>query len=172
MIKTVEEAISLLKKLGAKDRLLTHSKLVGEASEILILKLKELGLNINENLVRIGVVVHDAGKIVHPDELTQSGNQHGQAGFELLLKNNVQPEIARFCLSHARWRETECSFEELLVALADNLWKGKREEELELMVVDKTAKKIGENRWDIFTEMDSCFESIAADGPNRLHRSI
>lgn len=63
MIKTVEEAISLLRKLGAKERLLIHIKLVEEASE-----------------------------------------------------------IARFCLSHARWRETECSFEELLVALADNLW--------------------------------------------------
>ncbi len=172
MISTVEEAISLLKKRGAEDRLLTHIKLVGEAAEILLAILKKLGLNINENLVRIGVVVHDAGKVVHPGELNQPGDQHEQAGFEFLLKNNVQPDIARFCLTHARWRETECSFEELLVALADNLWKGKREEELELMVVDQTAKKIGRDRWDIFTEMDSCFESIAADGPNRLHRSI
>jgi len=171
MIKTVEEAISLLRKLGAKNRLLTHIKLVGKAAKIIIAKLKKLGLHINEKLVRIGVVVHDAGKIVHPEELAQPGNQHEQAGFELLLKNDVQPEIARFCLSHARWRETECSFEELVVALADNLWKGKREEELELMVVDQTAKNIGKNRWDIFTDMDSCFESIAADGPNRLLQS-
>jgi predicted hydrolase (HD superfamily) len=125
-LNTVRDAISLVKKLGAKDRLLTHIKLVGEAAEIIIALLKKLGLNINENLVRIGIVAHDAGKIVHPDELDQPGDQHGQAGFELLLKNDVQPEIARFCLSHARWRETECSFEELLVALADNLWKGKR----------------------------------------------
>jgi hypothetical protein len=171
MTKTVEDAISLLRKLGAKERLLIHIKLVDEASEILIKELKKLGVRINGNLIRIGVVVHDAGKIIHPEELAQPGNQHEQSGFELLLKNDVQPEIARFCLSHARWRETECSFEELLVALADNLWKGKREEELELMVVDQTAKKIGKNRWDIFTEMDSCFESIAADGPTRLHRS-
>jgi hypothetical protein len=133
MIKTVEEAISLLRKLGAKERLLIHIKLVGEAGEILIKELKKLGLRINENLIRIGVVVHDAGKIIHPEELDQSGNQHEQAGF--------------------------------------NLWKGKREEKLELMVVDQTAKNIGKNRWDIFTDMDSCFESIAANGPNRLHRS-
>lgn len=33
-----------------------------------------------------------------------------------------------------------CSTEELIVALADKLWKGKRDEALELMVIDEDSK--------------------------------
>jgi hypothetical protein len=57
------------------------------------------------------------------------------------------------------------------VALADKLWKGKREPALEKKVLELAATKLGRDFWDIFVELDTCFESIAAGGTERLARS-
>ena len=62
----------------------------------------------------------------------------------------------------------DCSFEEWLVALADKLWKGTRDETLELRVIDEIAQRLGQDRWDVFMKLDSFFEALAADGPKRL----
>ena len=90
---------------------------MGEAAEELLSKLKYFDLNIKENFVRLGVAIHDAGKIIYQDELNNKGNFHEPAGEELLLKAGVQPEVARCCLSHARYESMDVSLEELLVAL-------------------------------------------------------
>ncbi|MBX3227087.1 MAG: hypothetical protein KIT84_35870 [Labilithrix sp.] len=42
------------------------------------------------------------------------------------------------------------TIEELLVALADCLWKGRRDDELEQRVVDAVATLAGKGRWDVF----------------------
>jgi hypothetical protein len=78
---------------------------------------------------------------------------------------------ARCCVSHATWQDTGVSFEERSVALADKLWKGKREPALELRVVDDVALRLGGQRWDVFGELDSVFEEIAAGAALRLERS-
>lgn len=171
MIANVQEAYLLLESLGASNRLITHLKLVGEAAEELLEKLRSLQIDIQENIVRLGVAVHDAGKIIHTNELHEKGNLHEPAGEALLLEAGVQPEIARCCLSHARYESMEVSFEELLVALSDKLWKGKREENLELEVIDRVAEKLNKNRWDVYSELDECFEKIALKGDERLSRS-
>lgn len=64
------------------------------------------------------------------------------------------------------------SFEELLVALADTLWKGSRDADLELRIIDGVAARLQTDRWDLFQTLDSLFEEIAADGDERLSRSI
>ncbi|MEM8642558.1 MAG: hypothetical protein AAGG51_27630 [Cyanobacteria bacterium P01_G01_bin.54] len=61
--------------------------------------------------------------------------------------------------------------EELLVALADALWKGKRQTELETLVIEQVALRSGGDYWTVFMALDSCFEAIAADGQQRLWRS-
>ncbi len=63
------------------------------------------------------------------------------------------------------------SFEELLVALSDNLWKGIRVGDLELRIVDEAALLVGIDRWEIYMELDSAFEDIASGGLDRLNRS-
>jgi hypothetical protein len=63
------------------------------------------------------------------------------------------------------------SLEELLVALADKLWKGVRNSALEERVIDEVANATGRSRWDLFVELDSLFEEVAADGSSRLERS-
>jgi hypothetical protein len=62
--------------------------------------------------------------------------------------------------------------EDLLVALADKLWKGKREQELEARVMEMLAKSARREPWDVFEQLDSICEQIAADGSSRLARSV
>ena len=65
----------------------------------------------------------------------------------------------------------KCSIEELLIALSDKLWKGKRVEALELCVIDEFASILRVDRWDVFSDLDAVFEDIAAGGYERLQRS-
>ena len=96
---------------------------------------------------------------------------HEPAGEALLLAHGVQPDVARCCVTHAKWNGVDVSFEERSIALADKLWKGKREESLELAVIDDVAARLQLGRWDVFTRLDEVFEQIASEGPARLERS-
>jgi hypothetical protein len=171
VIKTREEAYRLLEALGAPERLLRHLALVGEAADDLIAEFARLGLEFDANLIRLGAAVHDAGKVLHPGELDGPGSLHEPAGEALLLAHGVQPAVSRCCVTHASWQDSEVSFEERVVALADKLWKGKREEVLELLVIDDVAARLHASRWDVFTRLDEAFERIASLGPDRLARS-
>ncbi|RKZ43094.1 MAG: phosphohydrolase [Candidatus Parabeggiatoa sp. nov. 3] len=172
MLNNKKEAYQLLIDLGAPNRLLKHVQLVNEVAEFIFKKLTALHIEFDQHFVELGIIIHDVGKIIYQNELDSSGSEHEEAGEKLLLENEVQPEIARCCLSHARWKSMTCSFEELLVALADKLWKGKRVAPLELKIIDALAEKLNKNRWDIFVEWDQLFEEIAADGIDRLNRSV
>jgi hypothetical protein len=65
----------------------------------------------------------------------------------------------------------DVSLDELLIALADKLWKGVRNEKLEQAVIDRIASALQKDRWDFFVELDTIFEEIAAGGADRLVRS-
>ncbi|MBW4601884.1 MAG: hypothetical protein KME29_20485 [Calothrix sp. FI2-JRJ7] len=65
----------------------------------------------------------------------------------------------------------ECSLEELLVALSDKLWKGKREAKLEEEVINRLSKLTGQDYWHLFIDLDNHFEMIASGGEERLVRS-
>ncbi|MDM5176392.1 hypothetical protein PO883_04195 [Massilia sp. DJPM01] len=166
------DAYALLRALGANERLLRHVQLVGEAADELMNAYTGLQVRFDARLIELGVAVHDAGKITYPEELDGPGSRHEPEGQAMMLANGVQPAVARCCVSHAAWQHADNSFEELSVALADKLWKGKREEELELRVIDMIAAQRGVARWDVFTTLDSAFEDIAAGASARLRRSI
>ena len=89
-----------------------------------------------------------------------------------MLKHSVQPEVAKCCVSHAAWHGPGVTFEERTVALADKLWKGKRDADLELVIIDEAAIRLGVGRWDVFARLDLAFEGIAASGDERLRRSL
>nr|WP_256366423.1 HD domain-containing protein [Microbulbifer sp. THAF38] len=145
--------------------------MVGEAADLLIEKFMEMKVNLDPDFVRIGVVIHDIGKITHTNEMYGPGSQHEPEGERILLSRGFAPAIARCCLSHARWSDMEWTIEELTIALSDKLWKGKRVEELELQLIDRISHTLGADRWDVFPELDLCFEAIASEGHNRLERS-
>jgi HD-GYP domain-containing protein (c-di-GMP phosphodiesterase class II) len=54
---------------SAPNRLVQHSVLLLEAAEELIEKLHDLKDAIDFNLVKIGVIIHDVGKIKHRSEI-------------------------------------------------------------------------------------------------------
>lgn len=169
--QSLSDAHKLLAELGAPERLIRHVKLVGEAAEILILQFQQLGLEFDSDWIRLGVAVHDVGKILHPSELVEKGDRHEAAGERLLIEQGIDPKIARCCRSHGQWQQIACSFEELVVALADCLWKGKRNNELEHKAIMKAAQILDRDYWEIFINVDNGFEEIAAAGAARLARS-
>jgi AraC-like DNA-binding protein len=162
MLILPQDAYELLIALGAPKRLMIHLQLVGEAAEELLEQVRALGVGIDDDVVRLGAAVHDAGKIIHPNELDGDGSEHEEAGEKLFLGAGVRPAIARYCISHSRYDAMELSLEELLVALSDKLWKGKRISSLELRVIDRVAEILHKDRWDVFSELDDCFERILA----------
>ena len=75
-LTTPEESHKFLVKIGASPRLIRHVKLVGEAADEILSFLEVYGAKIDNDFVRVGVAIHDAGKIACPAELDNSGNEH------------------------------------------------------------------------------------------------
>lgn len=166
-----DEALALLTKLGAPRRLVLHHELVLEAAQELAAGLESFSEHFDaKKFQQIGAALHDAGKIAHLSEMSGPGAQHEEDGRALLEKQGLG-KLARFCVTHAAWREADLLLEDLLVALADKLWKGKRVEELERKVVERLAGVSGREFWPVFIELDDLFERVAAGGPRRLEMS-
>jgi hypothetical protein len=170
---TPSRALELLEDLGATPRLVRHHELVLEAATQLCDSLRrQLGVRFDRDQVLVGAAIHDAGKILHPNEMLEPGTRHEQDGERLLIQHDVPPTFARFCVTHASWAREEIAIEDLLVALADKLWKGKRDDDLERRVVEVVARDVERELWDVFDVLDSICEAIAAGGPQRLSRSV
>ena len=133
---TPRDALLLLADLGASPWLVRHHELVLEAATILCERLCDLSLAFEREQVLVGAALHDAGKIIHPEEMSIPGSRHELAGQELLTGRGVDATLARFCVTHASWADAGTAIEDLLVALADKLWKGKRDADLERRVAD------------------------------------
>ena len=165
------EAMRLLADVGAPLRLLRHAELVGEAADDLLAAFAKLKVPLDGEFVRVGVVLHDAGKSIHREELDGPGSAHEPAGERLLREHGATEDVARVCRSHAQWREVAVTLEELVIALADKLWKGARVAELEELVIDRAAAAAERDRWDLYPELDAVFELVAAGADQRLSRS-
>jgi hypothetical protein len=165
------DAYKLLRDLGASERLIQHARLVRGAADVVLRELEVLGVSIDIRVVRFGAALHDVGKIAHPQELCEPRSLHEREGELMLLARGIEPAIARCCTSHAAWNSPDVSLEELVVALADKLWKGKREAALELLVTDEIANRLNVTRWEVFDPLDRAFEEIAAGGSARVEQS-
>jgi hypothetical protein len=81
----------------------------------------------------------------------------------------VPERRARFAFSHGNWNGgPPAQLEDLLVALADNCWKGKRVSDLEIMVVKEIAHVTRRPDWDVFAALDDILQEVAADADRRL----
>ena len=149
-------------------RLLRHAELVAEVAADVTDAIAELGVSINRDEVVVGAALHDAGKIACAAELTGPGRAHEAAGERLLLDRGVPAPVARFCRTHGLAPSAMPALEDLLVAVSDKLWRGVRNEEAELALVNAVAQQRGSDRWAIFTPLDDRFERIASGGDRRL----
>lgn len=168
MLRTVDDALAFLERLDAPAHLRRHHALVAEAAEELIAGLSAYSFDTGE--VLLGAALHDIGKTAFPAEMYEPGSRHEQAG-RILLEQHGHPGLARFCVSHGQWDDDRRALEDLLVALADKLWKGKRVAKLEQRVVAALAAQSDEPAWQAFAAVDAVFESVASGADDRLARS-
>lgn len=61
MVECKKDIYMLYEKMDAPTRLRDHVKHAGSVADELTEKLKEIGLTLDENLVRLGAACHDAG---------------------------------------------------------------------------------------------------------------
>lgn len=168
-----EDIYSFFKSKQAPERLIKHHQLVVEAATEIIAGLKDNfpSLNCDYQQVLLGAAIHDAGKIIFTDEITSPGNRHELEGEKYLIELGVSANLARFCRTHANWDDSSNALEDLLVTLADTLWKGCRLEQLEQIVVSRISCSIRQDFWNTFIVADALFEAIGDRGTDRLNRS-
>jgi hypothetical protein len=101
--------------------------------------------------VLFGAATYDIGKVAHPTELTGLGSAHEPAGHALLLAHDIPDRLARFAGTHGTWQAPNRTIDDLLVSLADKIWKGQRVADLEDLLVDQIAAATGQPRWQAFS---------------------
>ncbi|MFF4591723.1 HD domain-containing protein [Amycolatopsis sp. NPDC001319] len=164
------EAARLLTSLAAPGRLAAHLRAVHDvASDLTAWLLRSYPVvGFDRAAVLFGAATHDIGKIAHPRELSEPGSDHEEAGYHLLLAENIDQRLARFARTHGSWDRPGNELDDLLVSLADKVWKAKRVPDLEQLVVDRLAEATGEQPWQTFLKLDEQLEHLAAGADHRL----
>ncbi|GIF96269.1 HD domain-containing protein [Catellatospora citrea] len=170
-LRALPESVAvLLAELDAPPRLGAHLRAVHDVAARLLAGVGEAcpGLAVSADEVLFGAATHDIGKVEHPSELSGPGSAHEPAGYELLVARGVAPRLARFARDHGSVAYDGLSIEDLLVVLADKVWKGKRVPELEDEVTARWCAASGEQPWEAFLRLDDLLERLARDADARL----
>ena len=165
------DVLNLLRRASAPPRLIAHLILVHDVASRLVEQLSQAFPNVtfDRDAVLFGAATHDMGKALDVAELVQPGKDHERRGVELLLDMGIPEVRARFAYTHGNWDTAQnVTLEDLLVALADNCWKGKRLDELETKTVNLLSSASGKPAWDCYAELDDILGSLAAHADARL----
>lgn len=164
------QVAQLLQDLDAPPRLAAHLRAVHDVACQIAdwLTGQYPDLRFDREAVLLGAAIHDIGKAVHTAELSGPGSQHEEAGRQLLLARGVRPALARFAATHAAWTRPGIQIEDLLVSVADKVWKNKRVPDLEDLVVSRLAEASGRSVWEEFLAFDDLLTSIGEDADGRL----
>ena len=165
-----DQAAQLLRDLQAAPRLAAHLRVVHDVAHQLVgwVTQQYPTLRVDPEAVLFGAATHDIGKTAHIAELSGPGSAHEQAGRELLLAHGISNELARFAATHASWTESGITIEDLLVSVADKIWKNKRVPDLEDLVVTRLAEASGRTPWEEFLALDDILTSIGNGADQRL----
>lgn len=165
------EVQEICRDVKAPPRLVAHLILVHDVAVKLAVEISTRWpeVKFNKKEISFGAATHDMGKAVCPEKLSAPGHKHEQAGVVLLEDQGVPENLARFAYTHANWQDARVTgVEDLIVALADNLWKGKRLGELEDRFVSLVSTKTGKGKWEIFSDFDRICQKFAAQADTRL----
>ncbi|SIS12371.1 hypothetical protein SAMN05421833_12961 [Microbispora rosea] len=160
----------LLSDVGSPPRLAAHLRAVHDVAHQLVTWVEQHRptLIFDREAVLFGAATHDIGKSVHLAELSGPGSAHEEAGQALLLSRGVCPEHARFAATHASWTGPDAGLEDLLVSLADKIWKNKRVPDLEDLIVARLSEATGRAKWEEFIELDAVLSRIGDRADERL----
>jgi hypothetical protein len=163
-------AADLLQRLDCPPRLAAHLRAVHDVAWQLTgwAGQRRPPLAFDRDAVLFGAATHDIGKIVHVAELTGPGSAHEEAGRQLLLAHGIRPDLARFAATHASWTRPDAGIEDLMVSVADKIWKNKRVPELEDLLIARLAASSGREPWEEFTALDDLLSRIGDGAHERL----
>jgi hypothetical protein len=165
-----DRVVGLLTEVSAPPRLAAHLRAVHDVAVDIVGWVGEHypAARVDAEAVAFGAATHDIGKTLHPVELSGPGAEHEPAGETLLRRHGVEERLARFARTHAAWDGPDVEIDDLLVSLADKVWKGKRVPDLENRVVERLAASSGEQAWEAFMRLDDLLDRIAAGAEQRL----
>ncbi|MFI6082817.1 HD domain-containing protein [Streptomyces sp. NPDC051217] len=166
-----DRVVELLRSLNAPPRLAAHLRAVHDVAVQLVdwLERRYPDIAVDREAVLFGAATHDIGKAVHVAELSGPGSSHEEAGRELLLARGFGPDLARFAGTHASWTDPGTTLEDLLVSTADKIWKNKRVQELEDLVISRLAQATGGQRWEEYLALDELLAHIGDGADHRLN---
>lgn len=162
--------VELLDSVKAPPRLTAHLTLVHDAAVKLVRGIRRAypGLLFDEEAVLFGAATHDIGKALLPAELTGRGSTHEERGAEILTQLGIPDSLARFARTHGSWKSPDATLEDLLVSLADKIWKGARQDDLEMILVGRISRAISMPEWEVFSALDTILFDLEADADARL----
>lgn len=151
-----DEVVDLLAAVAAPPRLGAHLRLVYDVAVQITYWMRSIWpvVLFDAELVAFGAATHDIGKALHPNELIGPGHAHEVAGQAHLTSHGVPQSRARFAVTHNAWQDETAELEDLLVAVADKVWKGRRGEDLEQRLVNHKGAVAGREAWQVFAELD------------------
>ncbi len=164
------EVTRLFDDIRAPPRLIAHSILVHDVAKQLTASLSDkLGdLQCDLDLVHFGAATHDIGKALEPAELSRPGKAHEKLGYDWLLPRAVEAK-ARFAMTHGMPADTpDLTVEDLLVMLADKVWKAKRDHQLEERLARELSQATDRDFWSVHLALNDIAEEIANGATRRL----
>lgn len=165
------EAVRILSEKKPSPLLMAHLMLVQDVAMQLVKGLQAAypSLLLDKDAIHFGSAIHDIGKWRFPNEMLTDGQQHLEAGVELLLELGVVPALARFARTHATWNtEPDIQLEDLIVALANNCWHGERDQQLEQAILPYLAQVSQTELWETFLTFDQLLEQITNAADERI----
>ncbi len=165
------QAANLCSVAGASPRLVAHLTLVHDVAVQICDWLSRAFPNLafDRNAVEFGAATHDIGKAFHSNELSAGGHSHEPRGRTWMEATGIEPTLARFAETHGAWRTgADIEFEDLLVILADKVWKGKRLDDIEHRIVTHVSEAAGIPEWEVFQRFDDEMQRIASLADQRL----
>jgi hypothetical protein len=174
------DIVDLLRAANASPRLAAHLRAVHDVAVRIGAAVAGRWpfLKIDQAAIAFGAGIHDIGKSAHPAELTGPGHAHESAGWRFLIGAGISPASARFTVTHAAWDERVITapggtaltigVDDLLVSLADKVWKGHRITELEDLVMAVVVTSSDLAKWSAFIELDDLLARLADSADARL----
>ena len=160
----------LLNEVKAPKQLREHLAIVNEVSLKLIDRITsswpEIKRHLDKELILDGAEVHDIGKAIHQEELYKPGERHEQAGYELLKKLGYDESICKFAKLYDKGNRTNINY--LIVMIADIIWKGSRNDEIETLLCNKISEIAHLKTYQVWLELDCILERISKKGLERL----
>lgn len=163
-------AADLLEQLQAPPRLAAHLRLVHDVASQLADRAdgRYPELDYDRDAMLFGAATHDIGKVVFPAELTGPGSSHEEAGRRPLVAHGASAGLARFAATHSSWGSPGTGTEDLMVSVADKIWKNKRVPDLEDLLVARLSRASGRDGWQEFADLDTLLEAIGSGADERI----